>query len=248
MRDATSYRAIAPYYDWIMAHVDYDAWGRHLARLWRRFGAAPESVLEIGAGTCPFSRREVFPEGARVVYTDLSPFMLERADGEAPGHRVAANALSLPLKGPFDLALMIYDAFNYLMTEEDVARCLGEVARVLADGGLFIFDVTTESNSRKHFEDMLDFGELEGCTYVRESRYDRGARLQRNDFTFFVRGGGEDWRKIKESHQQRIWRLARVKALARKAGFAVEACLDGFTLKPGDETGERIHFVLRKRA
>jgi ubiquinone/menaquinone biosynthesis C-methylase UbiE len=245
MRDATSYRAIAPFYDWIMAHVDYDAWGRHLGRLWRRFGNKPSRFLELGAGTCPFSRRKVFPPGAKVVYSDLSPFMLTYADPSVQSGRVAANALSLPFKATFDAVLMVYDAFNYLMTEEDAVRCLSEVRRVLAPGGVFIFDVTTEANSRKHFEDLLDFGELEGCTYVRESRYDREARLQLNAFTFFVEKEPGSFAKVKESHQQRIYRLSKLKALARKAGFTVEGCFDGFTLEPGGEESERIHFVLR---
>lgn len=248
MRDATSYRAIAPYYDWIMAHVDYDAWGRHLARLWRRFGPEPASILELGAGTCPFSRREVFPKGAKIVYSDLSPFMLSHADESARGGRVAANALALPYKGRFQVVLMIYDAFNYLMTEEDAALCLAEVRRVLAPGGLFIFDITTEANSRRHFEDMLDFGELEGCTYVRESRYDREARVQRNEFTFFVENSPGNFAKVKESHQQRIFRLSKLKAMARKAGFETAGCFDGFTLKPGTEESERIHLVLKNPA
>jgi SAM-dependent methyltransferase len=245
VRDATSYRAIAPYYDWIMAHVDYDAWGRYLGRLWRRFGTEPTTILELGSGTCPFSRREVFPAGAKVIYSDLSPFMLGHADASARGGRVAANALALPFKGAFQVVLMVYDAFNYLMTEEDAAQCLAEVRRVLAPGGVFIFDITTESNSRRHFEDMLDFGELEGCTYVRESRYDRDARLQRNDFTFFVEKEPGAFVKVKESHQQRIFRLSRLKALARKEGFEAVGCFDGFTLKPGTEESERIHLVLK---
>src|SRR6185295_14032319 len=119
-------------------------WGRHLSRLWNKFAPAtaeaadwPVSVLELGAGTCPFASRKVFPRGARVVYTDLSPFML-RQDGKSRG-RAAANALALPFKsdngrGPFQLCLMIYDAVNYLMREEDVSRCLSEALRVLAPG------------------------------------------------------------------------------------------------------------------
>jgi SAM-dependent methyltransferase len=249
MRDGTSYRVIAPYYDWIMAHVDYDAWGRYLVRLWRRLGAEPASVLELGAGTCPFARRRVFPPGARVVHSDLSPYMLARAaDAEPVPLRAAANVLALPFKARFDLCLMIYDALNYVMTEADLLRSLREVRAVLADGGLFLFDVTTEANSRRHFEDVLDFGELAGCSYVRESRYDRGARLQRNDFTFFVEGGGGCWTRVKESHQQRIWSLGRIRALAREAGFEVEGCFEGFTFRPGREASERIHFALRKAA
>ncbi|MDB5047037.1 MAG: Methyltransferase type 11 [Fibrobacteres bacterium] len=248
MRDETSYRTIAPYYDYIMAHVDYDAWGRYLARLWKKHGMDPVGILELGAGTCPFARRDVFPPKARVVYSDLSPFMLTQAPVLTPDCRVAANALSLPFKGPFDLCLMVYDAINYLMQEEDVSLCFKESLRVLAPGGLFIFDVTTEANSKKHFHHAVDYGEMEGCTYFRESHFDREARLQGNDFVFFVEGREGNWRKVKESHQQRIYKIDRLKALAKKAGYKVEGLFEGFTFRPGKEGSERVHFVLRKPA
>ena len=243
MRDATSYRHIAPYYDWIMAHVDYDEWGRHLARLWRKFGKDPRSVLELAAGTCPFAARKVFPSGARVIHSDLSPYMLARTTG---GVRVAANALALPFKGPFQVCAMIYDAFNYLAREEDVSRCFAETFRVLDAGGLFIFDITTAANSRRHFADTLDFGELQGCTYIRASRFDTDTRMQKNDFTFFVEEEKGCWRKYEETHQQRIYTVGGIERLARGAGFEVAGSFDGFTLKPGRDAAERVHFVLRK--
>lgn len=248
MRDETSYRIIAPYYDWIMAHVDYDAWGRYLGRVWKKAGLKPRSVLELGAGTCPFARRDVFPPDAKVVYSDLSPFMLSRAPALSPDLRVAANALALPFKGPFDLCLMIYDAINYLMHDADVAKCLREVHRVLVPGGLFLFDVTTEANSKRHFDQAVDYGEMEGCTYFRESHFDRDTRVQGNDFLFFVEQGRGLFRKVKESHQQRIYSLGSMKAQAKKAGFAVEGVYEGFTFRPGREASERVHFALRKPA
>lgn len=246
MRDETSYRTIAPYYDWIMAHVDYDGWGRYLSKLWNKFGKEPESILELGAGTCPFAVRNLYPIASKVVYSDLSPYMLTRAPDVAPDARVAANALALPFKGPFSLCLMVYDAINYLMDEEDVSRCFRETLRVLAPGGLFIFDITTESNSRKHFHQAVDYGELKGCTYFRESSYDGDSRLQINDFIFFVEGPEECWRKVKESHQQRIYKIDRLKTLARKSGYAVEGVFEGFTMREGREASERVHFVLKK--
>jgi SAM-dependent methyltransferase len=246
MRDETSYRVIAPYYDWIMAHVDYDGWGRYLSRLWNKFGDEPSSILELAAGTCPFQSRRVYPRGARVTYTDLSPFMLAQ-NGKTRG-KAAANAQALPFKPGFGLCVMIYDAINYLMFDEEVLRCFREALRVLRPGGLFIFDITTEANSKRHFEDTLDYGELEGCTYIRASRYDRKARLQSNEFTFFTAAEDGLWRRRVESHQQRIYKLARIRSLAREAGFAVAGCFEGFTLRPGLETSERVHFVLKRPA
>lgn len=246
MRDETSYRTIAPYYDWIMAHVDYDGWGRYLARLWKKGDLEPRLILELGAGTCPFARRAVFPAEAKVIYSDLSPYMLARAPALAPDLRAAANALALPFKSGFDLCLMVYDAFNYLMDEADAARCLAEAHRVLRPGGLFLFDVTTEANSKRHFDQAVDFGEMDGCTYFRESSYDPEARVQGNDFVFFVEGPPGLFRKIKESHQQRIYRIHALQALARDAGFAVEGVFEGFTFRPARESSERVHFLLRK--
>jgi ubiquinone/menaquinone biosynthesis C-methylase UbiE len=246
MRDETSYRIIAPYYDWIMAHVDYDAWGRHLTKLWHKFGVDPKTILEIGAGTCPFARREVYPPDAQVIYSDLSQFMLAQAHDVASIQRVAANALSLPFRGPFQLCVMIYDAINYLMEEEDVARCFDEVYRILGTNGLFIFDITTEENSRRHFHQAVDFGEMAGCTYYRESSFDREAQLQSNDFVFFVEGKRDCWRKIKESHQQRIYKVEQLRALAENSGFTIAGVFEGFTFRSGREASERIHFVLRK--
>src|SRR4051812_7616022 len=112
MRDETSYKVIAPFYDWIMAHVDYDGWGRYLARLWNKFGSEPVSILELAAGTCPFRDRRVYPRGARVVYTDLSPYMLRQNSPGARNHFAAVNAQSLPFKSAqgrgFQLCIMIY--------------------------------------------------------------------------------------------------------------------------------------------
>lgn len=246
MRDETSYRIIAPYYDWIMAHVDYDAWGRYLVKLWRKFGQDPKTVLEIGSGTCPFARREMYPAEARVYYSDLSQYMLAQAHDVAANKRVAANALALPFRGPFELCVMIYDAINYLMEAEDVTRCLEEVFRILRPNGLFIFDITTEENSRRHFHQAVDFGEMAGCTYFRESGFDREAQLQTNDFIFFVEGKRDCWQKIKESHQQRIYKIDILRACAENAGFIVAGVFEGFTFRTGRDASERIHFVLRK--
>jgi SAM-dependent methyltransferase len=254
-----SYRSLAPHYDAIMAHVDYPGWARHLRGLWRSVrgrGRTPSRLLEIAAGTCRLASPPLFPE-AFSVHTDLSHQMLhEAARGggvgannylPSPPHRAACDARALPFRdGSFDLVLMIYDSLNYLTRPEQVRRAFDEAFRALAPGGVFLFDVTTAACSKRWFADTLDVQETEAGTSVRHSRYDAPTRIQLNLFTFFTLGPDGRYDRTEEVHRQRVWPSAFLKKTAREAGFSVRACLADFTLKPGNDRHERLHFVLQR--
>ncbi len=242
------YRALAPHYDAVMAHVDYPGWARHLKGLWRSVrgrGRVPKRMLEIAAGTCRLASPPLFPE-AFAVHTDLSPAMLAEAASPALP-RAACDARALPFRdGSFDLALMVYDSLNYLMREDAVRKAMDEAFRVLAPQGVFLFDVTTAACSKRWFADTLDFQETEAGAVVRHSRYDADSRVQLNLFTFFTLEPDGRYVRSEEVHRQRIWPAAFLKKTAREAGFSVRACLADFTLKPGNDRHERLHFVLQK--
>ena len=244
------YQALAPHYNRVMSHVDYPGWARYLKALWRTYHGTkpPARILEIAAGTCPFAAHPIFPK-AFTVFTDLSPTMLQvGAQHAAPRPRIACDARALPFKEPFDLAVMIYDSLNYLLQDQDVLLALKETHRMLQPGGLFMFDVTTATCSRRHFADSLDFEELDGCTSVRASRYDADSRVQLNLFTLFVAGSDGRYDRREEIHRQRIYPISTLRRLASRAGFTVRACLADFSFKPGTERSERLHFVLQKKS
>jgi SAM-dependent methyltransferase len=261
---APPYEALAGHYDTVMAHVDYAGWARHLRGLWhvaRGRGARPRRLLELAAGTGRLAETPLFPD-AFAVHTDLNPAMLRRA--LAAPRPAACDARALPFRdapadpikragkggpGPgFDLALMVYDSLNYLTGPGDVRRAFDEVLRVLAPGGVLLFDVTTATCSRRHFADALDFQETEAGAVIRASRYDAASRTQLNLFTFFAAGPDGRYDRREEVHRQRIWPAAFLKKTAREAGFQVRACLADFTLKPGNDRHERLHFILQKPA
>lgn len=232
-------------------------------------GLSPTRILELAAGTCRLARHPVFP-GVFSVHTDLSPHMLacatpddtrDAAEGTGPAgaplRRAACDVRHLPFRagdgGPgeapgFDLALMVYDSLNYLTDAEAVRRAFDEVFRVLVPGGLFLFDVTTETCSRRWFADTLDFQETGAGSVVRASRYDAASRTQLNLFTFFTLADDGRYIRSEEVHRQRIWPASFLKKTAREAGFDVHACLADFTLNPGTDRDERLHFVVQKPA
>jgi SAM-dependent methyltransferase len=263
---AAPYGALAPHYDAVMAHVDYPGWASHLRGLWRGAQGSrkhPARVLELAAGTCRFAAPPLFPN-AFMVHTDLNPEMLRQAP--AGTKRVVCDARALPFRSPsglsvkparaakasgeaidaFDLVLMVYDSLNYLMQPEEVLQALAEAKRLLRPGGVFLFDVTTSTCSRRHFADTLDFQETEGAAVVRASRYDAETGTQLNLFTFFTAGPDGRYDRREEVHRQRVYPAADLKKLARESGFSVRGCLADFTLKPGSDRDERLHFVLQK--
>ena len=257
MRDQASYHTIPRFYDAIMAHVDYQGWGDYLRKLWTRAGVEqPQNILELAAGTCPFHRLNTFPENAKVIYTDLSLGMLLAAEGEPrsdgrrakpPSCRVTTNALHLPFhSGYFDLVLMIYDAFNYLMDAKGAQQALTEIHQVLRPGGIFIFDITTATNSKRHFADVLDYEDLQGGAYIRQSQFDPESNLQENAFTFFVEEPDGRYRRIQEVHQQRIFKVDDLISWATQIGFTITGPFSGFSFRPGTDTSERVHLALRK--
>jgi malonyl-CoA O-methyltransferase len=107
----------------------------------RFFSLAPQTILDLGAGTCQGSlalhRR--YPR-ARVIALDIAPGMLNASP--RPGwprrrfERVCADAYALPLaSGSIDLV------FSSLMLQwcDRPDKVFGELARVLKPGGVFVF-------------------------------------------------------------------------------------------------------------
>ena len=136
--------------------------------------------------------------------------------------------------------LCLYDSLNYLMTLEEVARALERIWNAVEPGGLFIFDVCTETNSLRYFRDMTDRERGDGFSYVRRSFYENG--VQFNQFRMHFSDTEE---VVCELHQQRIYPLADIDRALDASPFTVEGAYDGFGFSPPNERSDRVHFVLR---
>jgi ubiquinone/menaquinone biosynthesis C-methylase UbiE len=105
---------------------------------------AGKRILEVGCGSAMCSRW-LAQQGARPVAFDLSAGMLRhaRASAERTGIHVPlvqADAQSLPFAtASFDIAFTAFGAVPFV---QDSARLMREVARVLRDGGTWVFATT----------------------------------------------------------------------------------------------------------
>ena len=240
----SAYSSLASIYDFVMRHVDYIHWADHVEGLIVRHQLVPTRLIDVACGTASLAV-ELTKRGYRMNGADACDEMLDVArkkvlDG---GYDIGLHHRSfLELEGldRHDCVLSLYDSVNYLLNHEDVGRMFDHVHSIMHRGGLFIFDVCTETNSIRHFRDMRERERGDGFSYTRHSYYKEG--IQYNDFK--IRFDNPD-REVYELHQQRIYPLKEIEKVIKDSPFALEAAYDGFSFQDPSENSDRVHFVLR---
>ena len=240
------YQGLAPIYDYVMRHVDYDEWAAFIRDVFARHDPEAKHLIDLACGTGNVSS-ELSLLGFSITGADLSEAMVRIAQEKAAlrgddSEFVQRDLRALSGLGPFQGAVCTYDSFNYLLELEDIDEALGQIIRILKPGGLFVFDVCTERNSLTYFSDMRDRESGPGFTYERHSYYETNVRLQHNDFEIRFEG---DETLYKESHVQRIYRLADIEQRIKASPFELVELLAEFTFNPGSEDADRVHYVLR---
>jgi len=243
------YEALAPIYDRLMGHVEYDEWIELIAKVLSRYGGQDNpKILEIGAGTGVVGS---LLKGLGYDYTasDLSFAMCREARRLRKLPVCAADVRRLPFRRCFDAALFLYDGINYMMTLDEYRKLFASVYEVLLPGGLFLFDITTQENSLRHFVYYMDFQDYGDISYARHSHYDEIRSIQHNDFTIYRRSGDHPscYEKFVERHVQKIFSVSEIERVIPDKRFEVLGIWDGLMFKKYSGKSIRISFLLRRR-
>ncbi|MBN1291937.1 MAG: class I SAM-dependent methyltransferase [Candidatus Latescibacteria bacterium] len=241
------YSELAVIYDSLMDHVDYSSWAKYISSIFERFTSGVVNVLEIAGGTGSLSV-ELHKYGYSMTCMDYSHSMLKSAvkkfyKASMPLNIITANMTSLPLNFHYDAVLCLYDSINYLIKPEDFIRTLHEVASILTDDGIFVFDVCTVKNSELFFRDTSMVEHIDDIVCERICKFNRRKRIQENHFILERPGQ----KKIKESHYQKIYMLDEIGEMISDSPFIELSRFDDTSFVYGTEESERVHFVLRKR-
>lgn len=240
------YQGLAPIYDYVMRHVDYDEWAAFIQSVFQRHAPQTRRVIDLACGTGNVST-ELAYLGFEMTGADISESMVRVAGEKAAANGSQSDFVQRDLRdlsglGPFEAAVCMYDSFNYLLEPEDIDEALTQVSAILEPGGLFVFDVCTERNSLRYFSGMRDRESGPGFTYERHSYYKAPERLQHNHFEIRFEGDDELY---EETHVQRIYRLSEIEERIHASAFELLDVLSEFTFNPGTEESDRIHYVLR---
>jgi ubiquinone/menaquinone biosynthesis C-methylase UbiE len=240
------YTALSDYYDSIMSHVNYHDWEELIAKVLKKY--SPEknpSILELGAGTGTLGKR--LKKKYNYTGSDLSFNMsVEARKKNLPV--ICADAKYSPVRKKYDIIIFLYDGINYLNTLSEYKTVFESVACNLKQEGIFLFDITTETNSIRYFYDYLDYKEIENTSVIRHSYYNPKKHIQYNDFTFFSPENQENRHYLKrsESHVQKVFKPEQIESVIPRKLFSVLGIWDGYSMHNYNKYSERIHFLLKK--
>ena len=210
-------------------------------------------VVDVACGTGIAVAR--FAEaGYRVTGVDRSPQMLARARERASEQRlqgvtfVEADMRDFTLDEPADLVTCMYDSLNYLLEEADLAAAFRSAAAALRGGCLYVFDMNTIFGLAERWgtRDSVNC-DTDDWFIVSRTRWDHERSTDTLVFHGFIRRG-QVWERFTETHVERGYPLARIRALLAQAGLAVLATYDARAkdaTEPGPETA-RVLVVAQK--
>lgn len=228
-----AYECLAPVYDRFTDSYDHDGWVGRLEQLARAHGLSGRRALDVACGTGK-SFLPLVTRGYDVWACDLSPAMVARArhltSAVSPARVTVADMRQLPEFGTFDLVTCLDDAINYLLAGDDLRAAFDSVARVLAPGGVYLFDANTLATYRDGFSSRATFERpLAEAIWRGETS---GPIVAGSICSASIEIGGPA--AAVSRHVQRHHPEATVRALLASAGLDVRAVM-------GQSPGGRLH-------
>jgi len=215
------YADLADWYHLVTPPRDYAEEADHVTRL---LAAArsdpPATLLELGCGGGNLASHLAVPD---VALTDVSEEMLRVSRRINPGRaHLQGDMRALRLGRRFD-AVLVHDAIDYMLTEDDLGAALATVAAHLAPDGAAVLmpDATAESfapGSSHGGEDGDDGRGVRYLEWVREPA--PGATTYAMDFVFLLREADGATRVAHDPHVCGLFPRATWDRLIAAAGLA----------------------------
>lgn len=240
----------APVYDRFMSrYVNYPAWVQYVRRIFRYYGCRPNLLLDLACGT-GVPTLLLAREGYRLIAVDRSEAMLAVLADKVNDYDIRlvhSDMRDFSLPESVDAGICLYDSVNYLLTTDDLARCLRSVYRALKPEGLFAFDMNTIHGLATYWGDRRSIRDVDDVHSVWDTTYDPETRVSSLHLTFSVqdRAGRQSGHTHVEVHEERGYTIDEVRAALEKAGFQRNDFLQHGTFQPPGPTTTRMMVVAR---
>ena len=244
MKKSEPYTGIAETYDYMLRYVDYDQWYKFIRSIMLFYVQNPSSVLELGCGTGKFGAK-FSSDHYKIIGIDKSISMLQVAKARAFGNFriICADISNFYLKKKFDFIFSVHDTMNYQLTEAGIKDILKSAKNVMHENSIFMFDVTTEYNVEKNFNNKTSFYKNRGIKVEWKNKYDREKKYVISSFKILHENGDV----YSEEHIQRIYSQEEIKSILKDEGFEILHICADYTYNRPEHDSVMINFITKKR-
>lgn len=236
------YTDLAASYDFLLKHVDYQSWYIYISSIMIKYINNPRLVLELGCGTGKFGAK-FSADDFQVYGLDKSLEMLKVARIRAfKNFRIICGDMTdFYFSKKFDYIFSVHDTLNYLLEYSDIRKVFRSVKGVMHSESVFMFDITTEYNIKRHFDGKTSHyktgrGEIEWSNV-----YDRECSLVFSTLRF----KNADGEVSVEEHVQRIYRIDEIKTILGEEGFEVLDIFGDYSFDPPGSRTVMVNFITR---
>ena len=244
LKKSEPYTGIAKIYDYMLRHVDYEQWYKFIRDIMRLYISEPKKILELGCGTGKFGAK-FSSDGYQILGIDRSIDMLQVARIRAFKNFIVicADITNFRLKIKFDFIFCVHDTINYQLTEAGIRDILKSVKNAMHENSIFMFDITTEYNVEKNFNNKTSFYKNKGINVEWTNKYDRKKKYVISSFKTRYDNG----KIYSEEHIQRIYSQDEIESILKDEGFEIlHICADYTYNRPATDA-VMINFITKKR-
>lgn len=198
----------AEYYDMLYKDKNYEIECDFLEQIFNRFSnKRPLTILDVGCGTGGHSIL-LAKRGYKVTGVDVSEAMVaiarEKARREGldiPFHVSPMEAMELHQQ--FDVVICMFNAINYVVSDQALKRALINIRQHLVPGGLFLFDFRNGITSLRSYSPVrikwVEDGQWK-LLRISETRLDAMEQLFYTTYTCLVFEGDRLVKQFREEH------------------------------------------------
>lgn len=243
-----AYEALAASYDRLTEDIPYGELVNFYKKIWALYGKMPKTALDLACGTGSLSLL-LAEEGLSVLGVDASEEMLTEAcekvmGQENPPYFIRQKMQRLRLPSPVDFAVCCLDGINYLTDPADCRETFRRVHKSLNPGGLFVFDVNSETKLRG-LDGQMFLDEDDEVYCVWRADFDEQTRICSYGMDVFQRQG-RLWRRSAELHEEYAYTADELTAWLKETGFVNVRVFGDRTLDPPTSDEQRIFFAAER--
>lgn len=245
------YTAFAEVYDEFMSNIPYNKWAELIAaRLSKMQKEKGKKILELGCGTGTFTFL-IEDQGYDVTGIDCSEDMVKIARSKAKKNRKKSKFMlqdmrMLEINEKFDCVISVCDSMNYMQDMFDLNSVFESVSNVLAEDGIFLFDMKTEAFYEELGENVFTDETPKG-DYIWKNFYDKENRDNYYELSIYVHKKNNVYTKHIEEHLQHVFTISEVKEAAEHYGFKVVDIVGLDLESPADFEAERVYYILQRK-